>query len=370
MVRKPLAEQDGYRLGKHRGEWVVRWFTEDGRRPVVRLAVAPASNERIARAEFAKWVRGRTAAVAQDQQITVGEIMTRYIDDRRAEGKSSAERVAHNWKALEDMFSDLQPADVAAPYMVEGKKRTRCHAHAVARRAQNMARDTIATELTALRTALSWAAKRNLIAEVPHVWVPKAGKVRHTELTEEQAIAVLDQPTSPHIRLLILLALFTGARRGAILELTWDRVDFDKRTIDFRRAELEDAADILDSSHIKGRAFVDMHPVLFIALREAKEVAITPYVVEFRGRQLKDPKDGVRDVFRRAGITSRFVGLHALRHTLATWAADRNVDMRKIQRMLGHSDMDTTTRVYAKHQSGYVLAAANAVAERLGIKNK
>jgi len=294
--------------------------------------------------------------------------MRRYIEDRRAEGKTSAERVAQNWKALAELFGDLQPADVAAPFTVEGKKRTRCHAHAVARRARGLARDTIATELTALRTALSWAAKRGIIAEAPYVWVPKAGKVRRTDLTEDQVLAVLAQPCAPHVRLLILLALFTGARRGAILELTWDRVDLDGSTIDFRRAELEDAADILDSSHVKGRAYVDIHPVLALALVESKELARTPYVIEYRGKSIRDPTAGVRDVFRSAGITMRFTGLHALRHTLATWAADRDVDMRKIQRMLGHSDIETTRKIYAKHQSGYVMDAANAVGDRIGVK--
>ena len=35
------------------------------------------------------------------------------------------------------------------------------------------------------------------------------------------------------MRLFVTLALTTGARMGAILDLTWDRVDFEHNTIDF-----------------------------------------------------------------------------------------------------------------------------------------
>lgn len=38
------------------------------------------------------------------------------------------------------------------------------------------------------------------------------------------------------MRLFILLGLYTGAKSGAILDLTWDRVDMERRLIDYRTA--------------------------------------------------------------------------------------------------------------------------------------
>lgn len=39
--------------------------------------------------------------------------------------------------------------------------------------------------------------------------------------------------TTPHLCLFVILAITTGACMGAILELTWDQVDFKRRTINF-----------------------------------------------------------------------------------------------------------------------------------------
>lgn len=70
----------------------------------------------------------------------------------------------------------------------------------------------------------------------------------------------------------------------------------------------------------------------------------------------------VRAVFNAAGLKGRYMGLHALRHTLATVAAERGLDMRKIQAMLGHDDIDTTAKVYAELRRGYLKDVA-AVAD-------
>lgn len=327
------------------------------------MGLAGSEPKGLARGAFTAWVRQREAAIAEVEPLTIGQIMVRYLESRRIEGKSSVIRMGHNWIALRETFEHLYPRDVASEFEVRGEKRTRCHQYAVDRQKAGRARDTIATELVTLRTALNWAAKHRLIDKAPHVWVPKAGKVRNTHLTEEEALRLLDCATAPHIRLLLLIALMTGARKSAICELTWAQVDLERHTIDFRRTGGDD--DILDSSHIKGRAFVDVHPVLAAALAEAKAVARTHRVIEWKGKPVDNPKQGVLDAVKRAGLAGRYIGTHALRHTLATMAADRDVDMRKIQRMLGHSDIRTTERVYASHSRGYTMAAADAVAGRI-----
>ncbi|WP_167309522.1 hypothetical protein [Brevundimonas naejangsanensis] len=41
-------------------------------------------------------------------------------------------------------------------------------------------------------------------------------------------------PRTKHLLLFTRLALYTGARSGAILGLTWDRVDLERGVIDYR----------------------------------------------------------------------------------------------------------------------------------------
>ena len=45
-------------------------------------------------------------------------------------------------------------------------------------------------------------------------------------LTEAEVDRLVDAANEPHVRLAILLMLNTAGRVGAILDLTWDRVDF------------------------------------------------------------------------------------------------------------------------------------------------
>jgi integrase len=157
----------------------------------------------------------------------------------------------------------------------------------------------------------------------------------------------------------VILAISTGQRKTAILELTWDRVDAERRMIDFRVDRDQD--DILDSGGRKGRATVDMGDLAFHALTLAKRWRTTNPVIEFNGKPVKDVHKGLKAAMVRAGVDDRFFGAHAIRHSVATLIADTGVDMRRIQKMLGHEDFATTDKIYAGHSRGYLAGAVNVV---------
>lgn len=364
MARGHILELDGYKLGRSRGYYVVRYTKDGGTVACHRLPLAAKQAESLAKAEFSLWVRQRKAAESARQTYTIGRLVDLYFEDRRIAGKSSVNRRRYSWGKMAETFGDLRPDDVDAPFIVQGEKRTRCHAYAVARDQDKKARDTISTELILLRTALNWAKKRQLIDRAPLVWIPKHGKVRDEPLTADDVLKLIDHAMLPHIHACFMIALFTGARKSAITDLRWSQVDFERNTIDFRRSVI-DEVHILDSSHIKGRAYVDMHPALQKSLLVLSTQARTDFVIEYAGRRIKDPARGVMDAVKRAGMHGRRIGLHTFRHLLATWAADNGVDMRKIQKMLGHHRIETTQERYASHTRGYVIDVANAASNRL-----
>ncbi len=74
-----------------------------------------------------------------------------------------------------------------------------------------------------------------------------------------------------HLRLFVLLALNTGARRGAILDLTWPQVDLVNGLINLNPAGRVQTA--------KRRAMVPISDTLREALVEAQATARSPYVV-------------------------------------------------------------------------------------------
>lgn len=52
----------------------------------------------------------------------------------------------------------------------------------------------------------------------------------------------------------------------------------------------------------------------------------------------------VNYIYKQAGIEAS--GLHILRHTFASMLFERNVDIKVISRLLGHSDVSTTYNIY------------------------
>ena len=358
MARRAAAQIGQFTLWRDReGWWAVWYIKEDGRNRRKRRTIGIDRNapRGVAVGAFAKWVRAFEAARGQDAPYTIGEIVTRYIDDRRREGKQ-ADKLECQWHALAPHFENMQPPDLEQPIEVEGQQRTRCHAYAVARDAAGRARDTIHSELSMLRTAMHWGVKRQLCKPV-HVWVSSPGRPRETALTEDQVVSLLRaiMEATRHIRLLMLIAWATGARREAILDLTWDRIDFEKGVIDFRT---KTEKHILDTSHQKGRAVVAIGEWLARELRDAKRIAQTVYVIEYRRRRVTDPSQGVRDVFKAAGIEGRYFGVHALRRTLATAASEHGIDLKIIQEQLGHADSRTTEGVYIQHRANRLRGVA------------
>lgn len=207
-------------------------------------------------------------------------------------------------------------------------------AYAARRKAEGMAPGTIAEELRKLNTALRWAESEELIARAPKIRTPPGGAARRRYLSVEECARLVAAAKTPHVRLFILIALHTGARRDAILELEWSRVDLERGVVDFGRKEGG-----------KERAVVPATATLLEVLREAHACRRTPFVIEYAGARVKSMLTGWRLTLRRAGIAH--CTRHDLRRTAGSLLVQAGVPMEVVARMLGHSSIATTSRVYA-----------------------
>ncbi len=318
-----------------------------------------------------EWIRRRARALFEESGETIDTLATFYFSDRLNEGKS-VEKEQRLWRAnLSPVFGHLKAEDVNMTIMIDGKPRTVPHRYAVERQAAGMRRATIYHELNILRTILGWAAKprqmpdgdvRAFITETP-VWLPRRGAPRNTKMTFDQLKRLLEECKAPHLKLFVILAITTGQRKTAILELTWDRIDFDRLVINFQVERDQD--DILDSGGRKGRSIVDMGRLALQALQIARQWATCDHVIEYQGKPVKDVHQALKRAMRRAGIDGAFFGAHAIRHSVATLVADKGIDLRQIQKLLGHEDFGTTDRIYAGHSRGYLRTSIDAIEEGL-----
>lgn len=368
-----MAEQQkvAYELGRFskpnsdfpHGQWCVYVKTPGAARERYRLALSLTEPRAKAEAKMNEWVRRRQRALFDESDQTIGVLMEMYFEDRLKD-KKSVEKEQRLWRArMAPVFGEKKPEDINMPVMVAGEERTLAHLYAHIRQQAGMRRATIYHELNILRTGMNWASKKSLIPRV-HVWLPRRSKPRNTRLTFDQLEKLLEECKFPHLRLFVIIAASTGARKSAILELTWDRVDFEKRQIDFRVDSDQD--DILDSGGKKGRSMVDMGGPAFRELSIAKRWRTINHVIEYNGRPVKDVHKALKEAMKRAGIREKFFGAHAIRHSVATLMADQGIDIRRIQKLLGHEDFSTTDKIYASHSRGYLSEAVGVMDRALG----
>lgn len=326
---------DEPKLVWHRGKLAVS-FTENGHRFRRSLGTDDIAIGKARLAEFTRQLSTQT----EGSPVTIASIYQSYIADRRADGKGT-ERIQDAWKRLAPTFGEMLPAYV---------DKEACRKYAKARLKDGVSNGTIHLELGYLRSALLHAERENWITKAPFVWLPQKPPPREHHITKDEAEKLLAAAAFPHIKLFIILALSTAGRAEAILDLTWDRVDFDRRRINLR--------DPGRDATPKGRAITPMNETAAKALLDARKGALTPHVIEWAGKPVESVKKGIGAAGTRIGVK---VTPHVLRHTAAVWMAEAGVPMDEIAQYLGHSSPATTYRVYARYSPDYLQKAAKSL---------
>jgi integrase len=147
------------------------------------------------------------------------------------------------------------------------------------------------------------------------------------------------------------------SRSAAILELTWDRVDFLTGIVDLKAPEL---VDWMKKKVKKGRAKVLMTDWLREELIIAKNQSLTGHVIEWDGEPIKCIRKSFVSVCERAGfghwvarpatddpkrrVFVPSITPHVLRHTAISWMEEAGVPMSVISRFAGHDDENTTRK--------------------------
>ena len=322
-----------YRLNRYRGGWAIVWDEPDGRRPRHTLGT---SDRKEAERSFARL----TLEWDKPEHITIRYLWEQYRSDRS--GRVIAGNMEFSGKAILPEFGDASPDDVT----VEA-----CRAYVIKRRAEGRQNGTIWTEMNHLQVVLNWAWKRKLIAGTVYVERPPKPLPRDRRLTKCEAKRLIDAGTVPHIKLAIHLMVCTAARKGAIVDLTWDRVDLGSGLVHYP---------LPDDGVRKGRARVPLvDPGLMERLRDARKSALTDHVIEWAGKPVKSVKRAFSTAVTKAGLED--VSPHVLRHTAASLMAEAGVSMPEIAAFLGHTDPRTTARIYARFSPTHLRQAASVL---------
>lgn len=279
--------------------------------------------------------------------ITIADALDSYAADRRPIIVDVA-RLERAAERLRRSIGDIDIADRIALVGAVGR-------YTAGRRADGVADATIRRDLIVLRAAVRGPWKRGEMPYPPYVALPAASPGRQRWLTPDEARGLLAQ-CAGHLRTFVLLALLTGARRSAILELTWDRVDLGRGIIDYRCPHPR-------AARRKSRAVVPIAPVLRRELerRRPKKVGDLARVVPLAPWQVDRHMRAAREAARLPDVTP-----HVLRHTAATWMlGDGAIPLPQVSRMLGHRSTLITEQVYAHIQAGHLVCAAELLGSTL-----
>lgn len=199
---------------------------------------------------------------------------------------------------------------------------------------------TQAHALKFLRRLTNWAIKNRIIKHVFIDWeIKQPTKKGIDNLTREQIqelIAYCDKDFKPAAKM-ILLALYTGARRTEILNLKWSDIDFDLGAIRLGRS--------LRSGTTKGGGVQDMAPLNSHARAVLKNIPKISnkwvFPSPITGEPYVTPDKGLNTIKKAVGLPENFRILHGCRHVYATHVGTVG-DAYAVKDLLHHKDLETS----------------------------
>ena len=153
---------------------------------------------------------------------------------------------------------------------------------------------------------------------------------RHIEAVAIPGYLEQAKEVSLELHAAFMTALYAGLRRGELVWLEWEDVDFEAGLVYVRNKPGHPLKDYEERS-------IPLHEELAEVLRELPR----------RSQWCFPSPTGVCwdvDNFSRLQRKAKVPGFHAWRHTFASYLAMNGADVRTIQQLMGHSSLTTTER--------------------------
>lgn len=275
---------------------------------------------------------------AKTEEIPNVEYLKMFIDAKQIEGCS--ERTLQYYRVtIEHMLGSIETpirkitTDEIRGYLVDYQKVNNCSKVTVDNVRRNMS------------SFFSWLEEEDYILKSPMRRIHKIKTkqpVKET-ITDEMIEKLRDNCTCVRDLAMIDLLYSTGIRVGELVGLNISDIDFEEREcIVFgkgdkeRRVYFDAKAKLHLQEYIESRT--DDNPALFVTL-DAPHARLKISGVEIR----------VRELGRKLNIDK--IHPHKFRRTMATRAIDKGMPIEQVQKILGHSQIDTTMQYAIVNQN-------------------
>ena len=219
---------------------------------------------------------------------------------------------------------------------------------------KNLSQRTIQYAVTVLSRALNKAIEYGYIVRNPAAKVRvRVEKPEKSYLTPDQARLFLKATEGHRFHLLYRMAIYMGLRRGELLAIRWEDIDFEAQTLTIRQAKTDAGVRVLPLSQAMNTALQqqkEMHGFVFSS-KNGTQIIPKCLFSHFK-RTLKQL--GLPDI--------RF---HDLRHTCASLMYEANIPEGLISKMLGHKKVSTTMDIYTHFRRQNLAEAARKMEDFL-----
>lgn len=275
---------------------------------------------------------------AKTEEIPNVEYLKMFIDAKQIEGCS--ERTLQYYRVtIEHMLGSIETpirkitTDEIRGYLVDYQKVNNCSKVTVDNVRRNMS------------SFFSWLEEEDYILKSPMRRIHKIKTKQPVKETITDEMIEKLRDNCKYVRDLAMIDLLysTGIRVGELVGLNISDIDFEEREcIVFgkgdkeRRVYFDAKAKLHLQEYIESRT--DDNPALFVTL-DAPHARLKISGVEIR----------VRELGRKLNIDK--IHPHKFRRTMATRAIDKGMPIEQVQKILGHSQIDTTMQYAIVNQN-------------------
>jgi integrase len=337
---------------------------ESSYRVKVRLKGHPAQSATFARLTDArKWAaqtesalrEGRHFKYAEAKKHTLADLVDRYIQSVLVNKPKACRDYTRQLNFWKKEMGHLILIDLTPARIVEARDRLAAGIGGTGPRSQA----TVNRYMAALSHACTIAVKEwgwmedNPLTKIAR-FRESSGRVRFLDDGERARLLEACRAASyPHLYLIVVLALSTGARKGEILGLRWPQVDFARRVI------------VLHDTKNKERRVLPLAGHALELLRTHEKVRRIDSDLLFPAHNPAksfDIRASWEAALAKAGIADfRF---HDLRHSAASYLAMNGATLAEIAEVLGHKTLQMVKR-YAHLSEAHTSKVVARMNERI-----
>ena len=283
-------------------------------------------------------IKNLSDARPEKEQISNQEYLKMFIEAKQIEG-CSARTLQYYQVTIEHLLKNIDTVirkittDEIRTYLAEYQQRNNCSKVTV----DNVRRN--------ISSFFSWLEEEDYILKSPMRRIHKIKTKQPVKeiISDEMIERLRDNCRCSRDLAMIDLLYSTGIRVGELVGLNISDIDFEERECVVygkgdkeRRVYFDAKAKLHLQNYINSRT--DTNPALFVTLD-------SPYErLKISGVEIR-----VRELGRKLNIEK--IHPHKFRRTMATRAIDKGMPIEQVQKILGHSQIDTTMQYAMVNQS-------------------